>query len=73
MKVIQDGLNYLGGAIGSKSFLTTVQLAQVHLWSEEIDRLVEITECEPHAAFAAFTHSISPTVGVNKKVTFHLR
>ena len=44
-----------GCVICSRSSLTTVLLAKVQSWSEEVDKLVNIAETEPHAAFAAFT------------------
>ena len=54
-----DGVEYLGGAIGSKSFLSTILSRKVCQWCEEIFSLVEIAETKHHAAFAAFTHGIS--------------
>ena len=59
IKVVQDDMKYLGGAIGSRSFLTTVLLAEVQLWSEKIDKLIGIAKSEPDAAFATFTRGVS--------------
>ena len=59
IKVVSGGVEYLGGVIGSASFLEEVIEKKVKIWSEEIERLSIIAESQPHAAYAAFSHGIS--------------
>ena len=69
IKIVSDGVQYLGGAIGSESFIRRTLFQKVQLWSEEIVNLVEVAESEPHAAFAAFTHGISASWNYFSRVT----
>ena len=55
IKVVTDGVEYLGGAIGSKQYIGSVLSEKIQKWSEKIDILAKIATTEPHVAFAAFT------------------
>jgi hypothetical protein len=59
IKIVEDGVKYLGGVIGCKSFTVSVLKSKVQSWCEQLDILIKIAESEPHAAFSAFTHGIS--------------
>ena len=59
IEVVTDGVEYLGGAIGSNQYIGSVLSEKIQKWSEEIDILAEIATTEPHVAFAAFTHGVS--------------
>ncbi len=59
IEIITNGMEYLGGAIGSAQFVESILSKKVMKWTDEIRKLAEIASTEPHAAFAAFTHGIS--------------
>ena len=52
------GHSILGAAVGTPSFVDDYVAAKVEMWKEEIEALVKIAEIYPHAAYAAFIHSI---------------
>ena len=49
---------YLGGAIGSTSFIEQFVGRKVQEWVDEIQTLSNIAKTQPHAAYAAFTHGL---------------
>ena len=51
-----DGTRYLGGALGSPSFVTSFVKDKVSTWAKELDLLSDISITHPHAAYAAFSH-----------------
>ena len=59
ISISTEGRRYLGGAIGITSFRNQLIDQKVREWVEEIKTLSEIAKTEPHAAFAAFTYSLS--------------
>ena len=53
-----DGKGYLGGAIGSTSFIQLFVENKIKGWIDEIKPLSNIAKSKPHAAYAAFTHGL---------------
>ena len=53
-----EGKSYLGGAIGSTSFIREFVGRKVQDWVDEIKTLSNIAKTQPHAAYAAFTHGL---------------
>ena len=47
----------LGEAIGTTSFLCQYVERKVKSWVNEVENLSKVAESQPHAAYAAFTHS----------------
>ena len=50
---------YLGGAIGTCTFIHQFIERRVEQWVKELENLCKIAETQPHAAYAAFTHGLS--------------
>jgi hypothetical protein len=69
IEITTDGTNYLGGAIGSTEYITSVIKENVQEWCDQIKCLAKIVLSEPHAAFAAFTHGIAATWQYLSRVT----
>jgi hypothetical protein len=59
IEITSDGVDYLGGAIGSADYIHSALRRRVEAWCEQISYLAKISLAEPHAAFAAFTHGVS--------------
>ena len=57
--VSDSGHRYLGGALGSDSFLETFAQAKISGWVSDIEQLSVFAKSQPHAAFAAFTYGLS--------------
>ena len=53
------GERYLGGAIGTSTFVHEFVERRVECWVDEMVKLSKIAESQPHAAYAAFTHGLS--------------
>ena len=53
--ICTEGRGYLGGAIGSTSFIEQFVRRKVQEWVDEIETLSDIAKTQPHAAYAAFT------------------
>ena len=53
-----EGKGYLGGAIGSTSFIKLFMESKIKGWVDEIKTLSNIAKSQPHAAYAAFTHGL---------------
>jgi hypothetical protein len=54
-----EGERYLGGAVGSSSFVRQYVERKVECWVNEVEKLSKIAETQPHAAYSAFTHGLS--------------
>ena len=65
--ITKEGRRYLGGAIGTRTFVETYAKEKILTWSQEVLRLSSIANSQPHAAHSAFTH------GLVNKWTFLLR
>ena len=59
MVISTDGERYLGGALGTSSFVRQYVERKVECWINEVEKLSKIAETQPHAAYAAFTHGLS--------------
>ena len=57
--VSTEGECYLGGAMGTATFLQQYVERKVDGWVKEIDKLSKFAATQPHAAYAAFTHGLS--------------
>ena len=53
-----EGECYLGGAMGTASFLRQHVERKVDGWVKELEKLSKIATTQPHAAYAAFTHGL---------------
>ena len=51
--ILTDGKGYLGGAIGSTSFIKFFVESKIKGWVDEIKTLSNIAKSQPHAAYAA--------------------
>ena len=58
IQISVEGCTYLGGVIGSESFIHQVVESKVATWTKEIVRLSEFASAHPHEAYAALTHGI---------------
>ena len=50
------GKRHLGASIGSDGFREEYANEKVAQWSEELEKLTEFAQSQPHAAFAAYIH-----------------
>ena len=57
--VSSEGKRYLGGAMGTTSFLQQYVERKVKGWVKEIEQLSKFARTQPHAAHAAYTHGLS--------------
>ena len=67
--VSSEGKRYLGGAMGTTSFLHQYVERKVNGWVKEIEKLSKFTRTQPHAAYAACTHGLSSRVNYLLRVT----
>ena len=51
-----EGEHYLGGAMGTSSFIHQYVERK---WVNEMEKLSKIAETQPHADYAAYTHGLS--------------
>ena len=56
--VLEEGKRYLGGAMGTTTFVQQFVQRKVERWVKEVERLSEFAAIQPHAAYAAFTHGL---------------
>ena len=59
INITSEGRTYLGAPIGTSAYCEAFILAKVASWSSELQQLMQITQSDPHAAYAAFTHGLS--------------
>ena len=59
VRITTEGNKYLGGAIGTTSFLKQFMERKIQEWSEEVRTLSDFARTQPHAAYSAFTHGLS--------------
>ena len=62
-----DRERYLGGTVGSFSFVHQLVERKVECWTNELEKLSKFAETRPHASFTAFTP------GLSSKWTYLLR
>ena len=58
VKITCVGHRYLGGALGTPTFVIEAMKEKVSEWVTEIEELSRIGHTQPHAAYAALTHGI---------------
>ena len=58
ISISTEGECYLGGAMGTASFLRQHVERKVNGWVKELEKLSKIATTQPHAAYAAFTHGL---------------
>ena len=65
IQICVEGCEYLGGAIGSESFIRKVVDDKVASWSKEIVVLSGFAGAHPHEAYAAFILNLLPSYQVD--------
>ena len=58
VEITCTGRRYLGGTLGTRAFEIEAMKAKVTQWVLEIRDFPKVAETQPHAAYAAFTHSL---------------
>ena len=53
-----EGKRFLGGALGSCSFVKSYVATKVERWKKELETLSEIAQTQLHATYAALTHGL---------------
>ena len=53
-----DGCRYLGAAIGTPAFLQSFLDAKAESWLGQVERLSDIAQSQPQAAYSAFTNGL---------------
>jgi hypothetical protein len=53
-----EGTRHLGAAVGTEDFKAKFVKAKVANWIKAVEKLAEVSQSQPHAAFAAFTHCL---------------
>ena len=56
--ITKEGGRYLGGAIGTRTFVETYPKAKITEWPQEVNQLSSIAVSQPHVAYTAFTHGL---------------
>ena len=56
--ITKEGRRYLGGAIGTRTFVETYAKEKISTWSQEVLHLSKIANSQPHAAHSAFKHGL---------------
>ena len=67
VNITTEGMRHLGAVIGSKVYKDYYCSEKVETWAKELERLAEIAETEPQAAYAVYTK------GFKSKFTYFLR
>ena len=58
VSITVEGKKHLGAAIGTNTFIENYVTNKVSGWVSETERLSQIAESQPHAAYAALTHGL---------------
>ena len=59
INVTTDGRPVLGSPVGKPEYIAQFVSQKVKQWVGEIEKLSEIADSQPHAAFGAITHGVS--------------
>ena len=59
IRITRQGRRHLGAALGSRSFTEEYITSKVADWTKEVKKLATIAACQPHTAYAVFTHGLS--------------
>ena len=62
--ILTEGEYYLGGAVGTSSFVHQYVERKVECWVNEIEKLSKIAETQLHSAYAAYTLMGYPQNGI---------
>ena len=54
----KNGHRHLGAAVGSPEFISDYLTEKVTAWTTQVNRLTEIAQTDPHAAYAAFVFGL---------------
>ena len=57
INITVEGKRHLGASIGSQGFKNSYIDEKVAKWTRNIQRLAEIAQSQPHAAYAGFIHA----------------
>ena len=58
ISVTNEGKIHLGAAVGTQAFIEGYVMRKVSDWVNAIERLSSFSLTQPHATYAAFTHSL---------------
>jgi hypothetical protein len=58
VEITTEGERHLGAVVGSNAFKSAYINEKIDEWVDNVERLSKIAITQPHAAFAAFTHSL---------------
>ena len=61
INITTDGKRHLGASIGTDTFKDDYMREKVEKWCKKINILSEIAKSQPHAAFSAYTFTVSST------------
>ena len=56
--ITKEGRRYLGGAIGTRTFVETYAKEKISEWTQQVECLSSIATSQPHAAYTAFRHGL---------------
>ena len=59
VNITTEGRPVPGSPVGKPKYITEFVSQKVKKWVEELERLAEIAESQPHAAYGAITHGLS--------------
>ena len=59
VNITTDGRPVLGSPVGKPEYITEFVSQKAKKWVREIERLAEIADSQPHAAYRAITHGLS--------------
>ena len=58
IRVLTNGVRYLGGAIGEEEFVQESLCRHVSVWCREVGTLSTLAETQPHAAYSVFSRGL---------------
>ena len=58
MMTSEEGKRYLGGVMGTASFIQQFVQRKVEAWVMEVEKLSKFAVTQAHASYAAFTHGL---------------
>ena len=58
VNITDAGHRYLGSVIGSDEYVNSFVEQKIDVWNNELLKLVEFADSQPHASFAALTHGL---------------
>lgn len=58
VNITDAGHRYLGSVIGTDEYVNSFVEQKIDMWNNELLKLVEFADSQPHASFAALTHGL---------------